>query len=83
MARKRISAKKIKRITVTLSARCSKALREFRADEIAYERSKPHPIRFPNYRQLVENALWTFWKKWETLPTGNDAKALKTLGRRP
>jgi len=27
--------------------------------------------------------LWTFWKKWETLPTGNDAKALKTLGRRP
>jgi integrase len=75
------ATKKTKRITVTLSARFSKALREYRADEFKHERGVRTDT--PNYQGIIENALWTFWKKWAELPTGTDAKALRTVGRRP
>jgi hypothetical protein len=77
----RPTAKKTKQITITLSARFSKALREYRAEEFKLEQGKRDDL--PNYRGIVENALYTFWKKWAELPTGTDAKALRTVGRRP
>jgi hypothetical protein len=75
------ATKKTKRITVTLSARFSEALRQYRADEFRLERGVRTGL--PNYQRMVENALYTFWKKWAELPTGTDAKALRTVGRRP